>query len=916
MRPPRESLDMDSVHQPAPESWGEAGSIFLATKIAAPRESARWLRRPRLLDHLGVPPAAPLSLVHAGPGFGKTALLVQWQRDLSRAGIPVAWLSVDQNDDNIHLFIAYLAAAINRACPELGRDVIDLITRSGPLVPPSAPLVALTNQIADLKSPLVLVVDDLHFLASSQIHDWMTEFVARAPDNLSIALAARTFPSQRLARLRAAGLLEEIGPGDLALTIDEIQEYIRTGTDLSLKPRDIDTLRERTEGWAAGLQMITIALRGKRDVGALIDSFSGAARAVSGYMQEELFRNLPEELRAFLLRSSILARISADVGTAVTGVSNAAEVIAEIERRELFLIPLDDAGHWYRYHHLFADFLAAQLRRLHPEDVPGLHTRASQWFAAKGFWREAVHHAVEAGDYDRAAEIANRCAMNLVRDGDYFILQMLLSKLPETLHRKGAILRLAEAWVLALSGQGNAVEEILRDIGDATDIATAPTHEPEIQAIRLTLAYVQDDSERMGMLVRDGVGALATSQPWVADVLKCGASIDRIWRHRYAEARDFSPCVTVFKRVYQLVLFGWSWWYQERVAEAESSWQAAAELADGDSGARSLAAIMPRIPLARLDYERGRIDNVERALAGRIGMLEQVCTTDLMASATYALAWSRAARGNPADAIALFDRTRLLAAERGWVRMEALSIVELLRLISGAHVEQAAHLAKRLQDIGPTVSRKALSTHWLGARLCALGAAFHRAMVSVSDDSTRALAAIVDDIEQLAPPLEGITANLLLAQALHEHGDKGRARDALGRALVRAQGLDIARTFVDSGAWAISLVKELRTSTSARPAALRDDYLDLLLQLAEGDRPAPTPRPTSSAAPALLEPLSAREREVLSLVGRGLSNREIGRSLQIGPETVKWHLKNMFGKLGVSNRVQALNRAQSYALND
>jgi len=901
----------------APQSSGEADSIFLATKISAPRANARWVQRPRLLSRLGIPPRSRINLVHAGPGFGKTALLAQWQHDLNVAGIPTAWLSVDAHDDDVHLFIAYLAAAINRACPEVGRDVIDLITRSGQLVPPARLWVPLANAIADLKSPLVLIIDDFHFLASSQIQDWMMELVTRAPENLTIVVAARAFPPRRLSRLRATGQVEEIGPDDLALTFEEVQEYMRASTEVALAPRDIDTLRERTEGWAAGLQMVAIALRGKRSVGNLIDSFSGAARTVSGYLQEEVFATLPEEIRGFLMRTVVLGRFCADIGTVVATVPDAASLIAEIERRELFVLPLDDERRWYRYHHLFADFLLAELIRRHPEELPQLHARASEWFADKGLWREAVHHAVEAGDYARAVDVANRCAMNLVRDGDYFVLQTLLAKLPENLHRKGMTLRLAEAWVLALNGQGDAAQKILHGIEtDGESGAAAAAFEPEMRAIRVTLAYVQDDSARMSKLLRDTRGSHAGTQPWVADVMKCGASVDHIWHRRFADARDFYPCTTVFKRVYQLALFGWSWWYQGHLAEAEANWQASTDLADSESGARSLAAVLPRILVARLDYERGRFDSVERALAGRIDVLEQVCTTDLMFNATYALGWSRAARGNAADAIALFDRMRLLGAERGWVRMEASAIVELLRLTWSARPEHAAHLAQRLQAIGPTVARKAFSTHWLGARLCGLGTAFQRAMTSVSDDSTRVLEGIAAEIWDLAPPLEGITANLLLAQALHEHGERGRAREVLGRTLARAQALGIARTFVDSGEWALAIVRELRADVTGRPADLRDEYLDRVLQLAQGDRPVAAARSAAVATPSLPEPLSAREREVLSLVGRGLSNKEIGRSLKIGPETVKWHLKNMFGKLGVANRVQAVNRAQTFALND
>lgn len=907
---------MPAVHRRTPEPSGDPDAMFLATKIAAPRGSSRWVQRPRLLARLGVPARSRVNLVHAGAGFGKTALLAQWQHDLARAGIRVAWLSVDARDDDIHLFIAYLAAAINRVCPEVGRDVIDLITRSGQLVPPATLLAPLSNAVAELNSPLVLIVDDMHFLASGEIQDWMIEFVDRAPENLTVAVAARAFPPRRLSRLRATGQVEEIGPDDLALTFDEVQQYVRAATELSLDPGDVSALFDRTEGWAAGLQMVTIALRGKRNAGNPIQSFSGAARTVSGYLQEEVFAMLPEEVRGFLMRTAILDRFCADVVTAITRVPDAANLIGEIERRELFVLPLDDEGRWYRYHHLFVDFLTAELTRRHPEEISGLHARASQWFAAQGLWREAVHHALEAGDHEHAIEVANRCAMNLVRDGDYFVLQTLLAKVPPGLRGKSVALRLAEAWVFAVNGQGRAVAAILRDIDNESRVSTSSAEfEPEMRAIRVTLAYVEDDSERMSKLLRAPRGSDVVSQPWVADVLTCGAAVDHLWHRRFADVRDFSPCTTVFKRVYQLVLCGWSHWFQDRVSDAVASWHAAADLADGESGARSLPALLPRVLLARSDYECGRFDNVERALAGRIEVLEQVCTTDLMANATYALAWSRAARGNTAEAIALFDRMRLVAAERGWVRMEASAIVELLRLCVRLQPDQAAHLAQRLQAIGPAVARKSFSTHWLGARLCALGTAYQRAMASVGDDSLRVLEGVTNELCALAPPPDGVTALLLLAQALHEHGQRARALAAMRRALALAQGLGIARTFVDSGEWALGLVRELRGSAGPRPAELRDDYLDRLLQMGEGGRPAAPAPAATPGAPALLEALTRRETDILALVNRGLSNKEIGRSLAIGPETVKWHLKNTFGKLGVATRFQAIRRAQALALN-
>ncbi len=893
------------------ESPGDSESMFLATKLAAPRVRSRWVPRQRLLSRLGVPPRFRVTLVHAGAGFGKTALLAQWQHELACAGIPTAWLSVDRSDDDIHVFIAYLAAAINRACPEAGRDVIELVRRRGRQVPAATLKVLLANAVTDLKSPLVLIVDDFHFLGSDEIQEWMTDFVTRAPDNLSVAVAARSFPPQGLSRLRATGQMEEIGPDDLALTFDEVGAFMQAAADARLEPGDIDTLHEHTEGWAAGLQMVAIALRSRHKPGNPVEALSGTTRSVSGYLQEEVFARLPEKLRDFLMRTAILGRFSAEVCAAVTGEIEAGRMIAEAERRELFILPLDDQGCWYRFHHLFSDFLLAELNRLRPGELHGLHMRAGEWFTREECWREALHHSIEAGDTEQAIEVANRCAMSLVRDGDYFVLQTLLTSLPADLHRRSIHLRLAEAWTLALNGQGDAVDSILRELELAAGSGgEGGAVEPEMLAIRATLAYVQDDSARLAGLLDEGLPDGTESQPWVVDVLKVAAIVDHLWHRRLSAARDFSPCATLFKRVYQLSLFGVSWWHEGRIDEAEAQWQAAADLADGEAGARSLAAMVPRIWLARLDYERGRFDSVERAWAGRVGMLEETCPTDLMASASYALGWTRAARGDVPGAMAVFDRMRLLGADRGWVRMEAAAIIELIRLTVRTHAGQVDYLARRLEAIVPLLASKGFSNNWLGARFCALGVAFQRAMTSLDEESTRRVAVVAEEIWKLAPPPDGVTAQVMLAQVLHEHGDREHALEAMARALLSARNLGIARTFVDSGDWAVSLVGELRASDRRSAGGPKDDYLDGLLRMS-GTASAAVARPAAGTTPGLVEALTAREREILALVSRGLSNKEVGRSLKIGPETVKWHLKNLFGKLGVTTRYQAVRRAQA-----
>jgi LuxR family maltose regulon positive regulatory protein len=892
--------------------------IFRRTKIAPPPSGKRWVQRARLLALLGVPPRARLSLIHAGAGFGKSACLLQWHQALQLGGTKAAWLSLDHDDrDDLLTFIAYVAAAINRVCPGIGSEVIELASRYSQRVRPEDLQTTLINAILGWHEPLVLIIDDYHFVHAQAIHDWLSDFVARAPANFSLALACRSVPPMRLARLRAADEVTQVGALELALSFSEVREFMQGAGAEQVDAQDIVTLHDRTEGWVVGLQMIAIALRGKRTLAQTLATFGGDARSVGDYLRGEVLDSLPPELVDFLLAISVSDRFCADLCNAVTDSDGAAGLLAQIELRQLFILPLDEQGQWFRFHHLFSAFLRAQARLRLGERLDVLHGRACAWFADQGLWNEAVRHAIASGDDMRALAVAERCAMDLVRDGDYLSLQNLIDRLPTGPHRHGVHLLLAQAWALMLSGRVDEVETLLAEI-DAIQPRLADGSGAlamDMMAVRANLAYVRDDSDGIERILGPWQATQSVASPWVSDVLKVTGSVNHTWRGHFAAARDYLPCATTFRRAFQLVMFGWNWFCEGRPEEARTQWLSALELADSELGAQSVAAALARVPLARLAYERGAFDEVEILMANRMGLIEQVGLTDFLEQGVYALSWARYASGNRSGAVELNERLRLFAIERAMVRLEVHASIEMMRMCWQSQPERVAQLAQRMHAIVRTPQTGQIrSTRWLSGRLAAVGVAFHKALSTLSPDSLDGFEAIVRDIVAIAKGPHVLSACLLLAIVRRQAGNDKQARGALAQALLIGQQLNLIRSLVDGGDWVLPMLLVLRDSGEGRAVGVADEFLERLIACC-GSAPAAPGEPAAAAPPpALLESLSKRELDILVLIERGLSNKAIGQTLSIGPETVKWHLKNLFGKLGVNNRQLAVIRARSLSL--
>jgi len=416
-------------------------AVLVATKFHVPR--AGFVPRARLLARLAEGMGRGLTVVCTPAGFGKTTLLGDWAR---RSRRPAAWLSLDAGDNDPARFWRYVAAALERVRPGTGAPVAALL--QGPEQPPlEAVAVAVINELMSVpgEGEVVLVLDDYHLIEAPPVHDSVAFLLDRLPPGLRLVVASRADPPLPLARLRARGQLAELRAADLRFTLEETAVFLRETTGLELPAASVAALQDRTEGWAAGVQLAALSLRGHADPAGFVESFAGSHRYVLDYLTEEVLARQPEPLVRFLLETSVLDRLNGPLCDAVTGRTDSQALLEALERANLFLVPLDEERRWWRYHHLFADLLRVRLAHERPERAPELHHAAAAWHEQHGFADEAVRHALAAGEVAWAARLVERHVEGLLRRSEGATLGRWLAALPTESVRSRARLCLAQA---------------------------------------------------------------------------------------------------------------------------------------------------------------------------------------------------------------------------------------------------------------------------------------------------------------------------------------------------------------------------------------------------------------------------------------------------------------------------------------
>jgi LuxR family transcriptional regulator, maltose regulon positive regulatory protein len=905
---------------------------LLATKLHIPRPRPGFLGRPRLLERLTEGTGGALTLACAPAGFGKTSLLGDWARHRRQ---PVAWLSLDGGDNDPVRFWRYVAAALDELRPGVRQRVDALLQGAQP--PLETVLTVLVNELVEGSEQVVLVLDDYHLVEAASVHESLAGLLERLPPQLRLVLASRADPPLALARLRASGQLTELREADLRFTREEAATLLRTAVGPGLPEAAVAALGDRTEGWAAGLQLAALSLRGRGDVEALVARFSGSHRFVLDYLCEEVLDRQPPELRRFLVETSILERLSGPLCAAVTGRDDSQALLEQAERANLFLHPLDEVRGWWRYHHLFADLLCVRLRQERPDRVEGLHRRAAGWCEAQGLADEAIGHALAAGDATWAARLIERQVDARLLRWEGVTLQRWLAALPAELVRSRPRLALAQARLALISGQLEAIEGPLdaaeRRAADAADEPYEPSvgraasmmaNLPASIALqRADLAQLRGDADRTMASARRALAALNEGEWMLESLARWHLAVAEWLAGRLAEAEaalasSIAGWRAASHRAPAAAALGYHYLGlvqrdRGRLEAALATYREALAVAADPNGPAPQVAGVAQVGMAGVLYERGELDAALGHASEGVALCRQLVYTSPLATGLVTLAWIRQARGDRAGALAAIAK-----AERVGVSPEVVA------LLNPVPAEQA-RLALAQGDVDAAVG-------WV--RACGLGAedepGYPRereylvlARVLLARLAPGQALGLLDRLHARAAA-QGRTRSVIEVRTLQAlaraaGGDQAGAQAALADALTLAAPEGHVRVFVDEGPPMAALLRELVGRRQERPAAADAVPRDYLARLMEAFEQAGLPvrlpvRRGGVVVTGLVEPLSARELEVLRLLATGAPNRAIAKELVVTLDTVKRHLSNLFSKLEVANRTQAVTRARELGL--
>jgi LuxR family maltose regulon positive regulatory protein len=490
----------------------EPEALLLETKLTRPRVRSEHVPRRNLLATLRADGSRRLTLVAAPPGFGKTTLLAECAA-ATDGSTDVAWLSLDEDDNDPVRFFTYLGAALQRARPEVGRRAVAALRSPGAqLVEVVLPL--FLNDLAALAEDLVLVVDDYHLVTNPQVHEALAYLIEHSPSGFSVVLATREDPPLPLGRMRARGDLREVRAGELRFSEEETATFLTEALGLDLSGEDVTRLQSRTEGWPAALYLAALSLQGRSDASMQIERFAGDDRYVVDYLTAELLARQPPELRSFLLQTSILKRFCGPLCDAVAEREGSKALLAELERTNLLLVPLDSRREWYRYHHLFGEVLSYELEAAEPGVVPDLHRRASAWYRDAGLIVDAAHHSTAAGDVGEAVELVARHYASFVDHGQLATVMRWLELLPDDVASKDWLLCFAGGVVSAHAGRLDEAERWLA-LGEAAPSVPDGGLEPTgpLAALAATLRLLRGDVGGAVANARRALAALPAADP-------------------------------------------------------------------------------------------------------------------------------------------------------------------------------------------------------------------------------------------------------------------------------------------------------------------------------------------------------------------------------------------------------------------
>ena len=895
---------------------------LLSTKLFIPRPRTNLVSRPRLVGRLNAGLDKKLTLIAAPAGFGKTTLLSEWIPQSPRC---VTWYSLDEADNDSARFWTYFIASIQQLRSDLGEGALALL-QSLQAPPITTMLTTLINDITAFPDAFAIVLDDYHLIDSQPIHEALTYLLAHLPANMQLVITTRVDPPLPVARMRARDQLTELRANDLRFTADEVASFLTQVMGLNLSAEEVTAIEMRTEGWIAGLQIAALSMQAHDDISGFVRVFSGSHRHILGYLADEVLNQRPKGTLNFLLRTSILDRLCGPLCDAVTGDSGGQSILENLEHANLFITSLDDEGKWYRYHHLFAEVLQERLRRSQPEEVSSFYRRASEWFEGSGSIAEAIEYALRGRDWPRAIRLIEFNMEGAQLRGEIFTLLRWLGALPDEALYAHPTLGLSHALILTAVDEFTAAEERL-EVAERALRSNPLSDSVEQSALLGQLAVVRQPN--MLMLGYPGEEILAAGQEALhllpeSDLARRGSALRLMGCAYYLQLGDMKAAERSFQEALSLVRAGGDAFgellvqfhlsqmraIQGRLRAAEEPCEELMRLATQPGWEHVPAVGFGHVMLGRILYERDDLLGAQEALATGIAELggyslkrPEIIGLILLARVKLALGEIEEARSTLEHAWGTIQKYNLKQITIPAPAYRARLLLQMGNLRTAA--EWAATI--ELPTDGPL--NPALEYDYITLACIQLA----RGQLAEARQLLARLLPPAEEAGRIARAIEILALQALVASAQQ---DRAEALAVLKQALTLGEPEGFVRSFVDEGKPMRLLLLDYQSTIKKQIGSGVDSeflrlltYIDKLLSAFSLPATVEKPKPET-----VLEPLSERELDVLTLIATGRTNQEIADILAIALSTVKSHINNLYGKLGTNRRTQAVAIAREKGL--
>lgn len=894
-----------------------SASMLLSTKMEIPQIRANLVQRPRLFMQLNQIRQNKLILITAPAGFGKTTLLSAWA-SVFRADLPIAWVSLDQGDNTPSRFWLYVISAIERAL-----DTDELLPKYFSPVNADSLLTMLINSLNSCKKHFVLILDDLHLIDNPSIFNDLARLLERLPCVMHLILSGRVLPPLPLSRWRANGQSTEIGMEDIRFTKEESEIFLREVMGLKLSSANLTTLSSRTEGWIAGLQMTAISLQGRENISSIIESFTGSDRYILDYLMEEVLQHQPEGIREFLLDSSILPRMTGALCDAVLNRQDGWAVLESLEKANLFIVALDRERQWYRYHHLFSQFLKDRLKKERTAKIADLHRRASIWFEQQDLSQEAIEHALDAQDYPRAIDLIGKISRSMFNRGEEGKLDSWLDQLPRDLLLQNPRLCLAHAYILVLFNHLSEAEPWLENMEEvlssleqrgrsATDDGNLDKWDlrVELNLIKTMKFGMEKNLDQTVKLAQETRETLPFTfevdkmrANWVIEFnlgfvhLECRLleTASQGFNKAFSACQD--PKTVFYASIISLEYLARVQVLQGKLRDAAQTCDRVLQLSEGKTNFFSWGSCRANLSLGQIYYEWNELPTAVHYIHQAIAVAESIGNNALIIPALLTLVRVARAQNDTVQASGIEERLRDILRNMDHPDRLHQTYQAQFFVHQGAPEKTISWLENRIFLTEPpmeyphemellTVARAFIALHrWDEAQ--EVLAQLQQTAMEKSMNKVAIEAAILQTVctDRIDPSSDNVFA-------------------ALKRALELAADERFSRVFIDEGEPLNAILHRLQATVQAGVASLSNsavEYLTRLLRDLDNQSILCIQEPSP-----LVQILSERETEILKYIASGLSNQEIAKLLFIADGTVKKHLSNIFEKLNVHNRTKAV----------